>query len=215
MFQHNAVLRTAIAGCKINAFRVFMAASFRRPRWHNPILGAAEGRKVFGLAHGDPRRRLPIRAAGQLTILGTSSHIHFPYARFLRNDWRTQGDWTAHYGREYGVLCAAHFDLGFPKLQFYYNPFATSFLLPYAPDLTAYKTPLHFNVKDMTLRRFLTTGMVYQMNPQHFGGTFWQVAYVVRHGKFTGRVEITMQGWPVSASAAAGGPAKQTTAKTK
>ncbi|MGC8541751.1 MAG: hypothetical protein ACP5QA_14140, partial [Phycisphaerae bacterium] len=42
-----------------------------------------------------------------------TAHIHYPYARFLRNDWRTQGDWTARYGREYGVLCAAHFDLSF------------------------------------------------------------------------------------------------------
>ncbi len=42
-----------------------------------------------------------------------ASHIRYPYARFLRNDWRTQGDWTARYGREYGVLCAAHFDLSF------------------------------------------------------------------------------------------------------
>ena len=42
-----------------------------------------------------------------------AGHIHYPYARFLRNDWRTQGDWTARYGREYAVLCAAHFDLSF------------------------------------------------------------------------------------------------------
>ncbi|NNM88618.1 MAG: hypothetical protein HKL95_08875 [Phycisphaerae bacterium] len=40
-------------------------------------------------------------------------HIRYPYARFLRNDWRTQGDWTARYGREYGILCAAHFNLSF------------------------------------------------------------------------------------------------------
>ena len=42
-----------------------------------------------------------------------AGHIHYPHARFPRNDWRTRGDWTARYGREYAVLCAAHFDLSF------------------------------------------------------------------------------------------------------
>ncbi|MGC9261888.1 MAG: hypothetical protein ACP5I8_17670, partial [Phycisphaerae bacterium] len=49
-----------------------------------------------------------LRRANRQTV-----HIHLPDARFLRNDWRTQGDWTARYGKEYGVLCAAHFDLSF------------------------------------------------------------------------------------------------------
>jgi hypothetical protein len=31
MFQHKAVLRTAIAGCKINGFCVLSATSFARP----------------------------------------------------------------------------------------------------------------------------------------------------------------------------------------
>ena len=100
-------------------------------------------------------------------------------------------------------------------MHFYYNPFAKVFFVPGGPNLESYKTPLHFNVKDMTLRQFLTRGIVYQMNPQHFGGALWQVTYMVRRGKFTGRVDIMMQGWPVRASAAAGGAAKQTTAKTK
>ncbi len=39
--------------------------------------------------------------------------IHYPYARFLRYDWSTQGDWTARYGREFGILCSANFDLSF------------------------------------------------------------------------------------------------------
>ncbi|MGC8551962.1 MAG: hypothetical protein ACP5O7_03755 [Phycisphaerae bacterium] len=42
-----------------------------------------------------------------------SKHIEYPYAAFLRNDWRTQGDWAGRYGRQYGILCAAHFDLSF------------------------------------------------------------------------------------------------------
>ncbi len=147
---------------------------------------------------------------------GSRRAVHIVYSKALQ--WKSNPmnhKFTFHGTMTFMQLVSRVFARRFPKLQFYYNPFATSFLLPYAPDLTAYKTPLHFNVKDMTLRKFLTTGMVYQMNPQHFGGTFWQVTYMVRHGKFTGRVEITMQGWPVSASAAAGGPAKQSTAKTK
>jgi hypothetical protein len=58
-------------------------------------------------------------------------HIHFPYARFLRNDWRTQGDWTARYGREYGVLCAAHFDLSFHVVAPDYATTADAFCGPH------------------------------------------------------------------------------------
>ncbi len=39
--------------------------------------------------------------------------IRYPFAAFLRNDWTTQGDWTARYGREYALLCSANFDLDF------------------------------------------------------------------------------------------------------
>ena len=36
--------------------------------------------------------------------------IRFPWAAALRTDWATQGDWVARYGREYALLCSAHFD---------------------------------------------------------------------------------------------------------
>ncbi len=65
----------------------------------------------------------PAKAPGEMTLASFTrtlrradrqgAHIHYPFARFLRNDWRTQGDWTARYGKEYAVLCAAHFDLSF------------------------------------------------------------------------------------------------------
>ncbi len=52
-----------------------------------------------------------------LPTLATASKFaharHFPYAAFLRDDWATEGDWTGRYGREYAVLCAAHWDLDF------------------------------------------------------------------------------------------------------
>ena len=47
--------------------------------------------------------------------LGTkqAGKIRYPFAAVLRDDWTTQGDWTARYGREYALLCAAHFELSF------------------------------------------------------------------------------------------------------
>ncbi|NNM85540.1 MAG: hypothetical protein HKL96_07275 [Phycisphaerales bacterium] len=47
------------------------------------------------------------------TAKQATKQIEYPYAAFLRNDWRTQGDWVGRYGRQYGILCAAHFDLSF------------------------------------------------------------------------------------------------------
>ncbi|HTV47291.1 MAG TPA: two-component regulator propeller domain-containing protein [Phycisphaerae bacterium] len=35
--------------------------------------------------------------------------IHFPWAASLRQDWTTQGDWTARYGREFALLCCGNF----------------------------------------------------------------------------------------------------------
>ena len=47
--------------------------------------------------------------------LGTkqAGEIRYPFAAGLRDDWTTQGDWTARYGREYGLLCTAHYDLDY------------------------------------------------------------------------------------------------------
>jgi|GEM_PF-4483913 len=142
--------------------------------------------------------------------------IHIVYRKALV--WRTNPmnqKFTFHGTMTFMQLVSRVFAKRFPKVHFYYDPFAKTFLLPYAPDLKPYKIPLHFNVKNMTLRKFLTTGMVYQMDSQHFGGTIWQCYYLTKHGKLTGNIEITMLASPASATTAAGGPAKQTTAKTK
>ena len=47
--------------------------------------------------------------------LGTkqAGKIRYPFAAGLRDDWTTQGDWTARYGREYALLCTAHYDLDY------------------------------------------------------------------------------------------------------
>ena len=142
--------------------------------------------------------------------------IHVVYSKALK--WGSNPmnhKFSFHGTMTFMQLAAKVFAKRFPKVHFYYNPFSRTGLLPHFPNLKSYRAPLHFNVKGMTLRQFLTTGIVYQMNPQHFGGAFWQVTYMVRHGKFTGRVNIMMQGWPVRASAIAGRAAKQTTVKTK
>ena len=68
MFQHNAVLRTAISGCKINAFFVFQAASF----WW---LHGRHGAGVLGAGSLPP---VPATAAPMPAVAGCSCTAAFP-----------------------------------------------------------------------------------------------------------------------------------------
>ncbi len=79
-------------------------AGIARPLIGNPLPQAAAPPSGVALTSMDSALEKGTKQA---------AHIRFPYACFLRNDWRTQGDWTARYGREYGILCSAHFDLSF------------------------------------------------------------------------------------------------------
>jgi hypothetical protein len=88
----------------------------------------------------------------------------------------------------------------FPNVHFYYSLPPVGPLLPTYSDLSSYKKPLHFDVKNMTLRQFLTNDLIYQ-HPN--GGSFWQVYYyTLENGKFTGRIDIQMYGFIVGVTPA-------------
>ena len=57
-----------------------------------------------------------------------------------------------------------------------------------APDYKMIETPLRFNIKNMTLRRFLTSGfghrISYKPPPRWFGGGSWEALFTLRDGKF-------------------------------
>ena len=63
-------------------------------------------------------------------------------------------------------------------------------------DERAYNTPHRFDVKGVTLRQFLTTGVPYNMASPHPPVVLWDASYFLRHGKFTGRVDIIISGVP-------------------
>ncbi len=79
-----------------------------------------------------------------------------------------------------------------------------NYLLPGGPNpaiTKAYETLLRFDVVDMTLREFLTDGLVYDLSGPQPPVNLWEASYFLRHGKFTGRVDITIFGVPLRPAA--------------
>ncbi|NNM85542.1 MAG: hypothetical protein HKL96_07285 [Phycisphaerales bacterium] len=65
-----------------------------------------------------------------------------------------------------------------------------------------YETPLRLDVKEMTLREFLTAGLVYDTKGQKAPIILWRADYSLRHGKLTGHVGIMIFGVPLRAAPA-------------
>lgn len=63
----------------------------------------------------------------------------------------------------------------------------------------AYNTPRRFDVKGMTLRQFLSTGVAYKLARPRTPVILWEASYFLRRSKFTGRVDITIFGVPQGA----------------
>ena len=88
----------------------------------------------------------------------------------------------------------------FPMVHFYnegYHPGGHP--IPYLPKYRAFKAPLHFDVKGLTLRRFLTTGIPYSGDPRKLGTQSWDAQYQFRNGKLTGHVEVLITENPIAA----------------
>ncbi len=85
-----------------------------------------------------------------------------------------------------------------PQTDFYYGceypPGLTS--IPMVPHLRLLKIITHFNVRAVSLRRFLTDGMPYRGGP-YKGRELWEAeTYEDRTGKFTGRVDVFVTATP-------------------
>ena len=61
----------------------------------------------------------------------------------------------------------------------------------------AYDTPRRFDVKRMTLRQFLTTGVAYDIGGRQPPVVLWRADYYLKSGKPTGRVYIWVYGVPL------------------
>ncbi len=61
----------------------------------------------------------------------------------------------------------------------------------------AYEAPMHFDVKGMTLREFLTAGVAYDVKGPQPPFVLWRADYYLKSGKPTGRVDIMVYGVPL------------------
>ncbi len=64
-------------------------------------------------------------------------------------------------------------------------------------------TVMDFDVKGMTLRSFLTTGIIYNLKGPNPPPEIWRADYYLKHGKFTGKVVIIVHGMPLRAGPSA------------
>jgi len=55
--------------------------------------------------------KLPTEEAIAETIANVSTSAAEPTAAYVGQDWRTGGDWVGRYGKQYAVLCSAHWPL--------------------------------------------------------------------------------------------------------
>lgn len=77
-----------------------------------------------------------------------------------------------------------------PKAHFYYT-ISGPHSIPYFPNLKPLKVKHRFEIKNMTLRQFLTTGLAYSKTK--FNRLLWSASlYQTPKGKFTGKVAITI-----------------------
>lgn len=63
-----------------------------------------------------------------------------------------------------------------------------------------YETPFRLDVKGLTLREFLTAGLVYETKGQQAPVILWRADYSLRHGELTGHVGIMIFGEPLRAA---------------
>lgn len=84
----------------------------------------------------------------------------------------------------------------FPSVRFEnYLPPIDPGMFPFIPDPRYLHTPFHFDTKNLTLRRFLTSGFPYHFSRTDVGGCqLWTATFQARKGKPTGKVIVSLQG---------------------
>ena len=66
------------------------------------------------------------------------------------------------------------------------------------PEPKAFTVPMHFDIRGITLRHFLTSGIRYRPGPAGTGRQLWKAwAYRTIDGKFTGRVDVLITADPI------------------
>ena len=94
----------------------------------------------------------------------------------------------------------------FPQVHFYDTPFHRVNTIPYLPKLRAFRAPITFDIKDMTLRRFLTTGLPSSAGAKNMKYGLWLASYQFRNGRPTGHVTIIIYGSLILPPPTAGNP---------
>ncbi len=94
--------------------------------------------------------------------------------------------------RQTGLYCEGYQRVGcFPDVQ------------GIAIERTYRDTVMDFDVRGMTLRRFLSTGKVYNLKGRYPPPIVWRTDYFLKHGRFTGRVDIYVFAMPLRAAPSA------------
>jgi hypothetical protein len=114
-----------------SASRLVRAGRVPLPGHQSLIARPLSGQGLPQPAKAPGERTLPDFSRPLSQAARQAAHIHFPFARFLRNDWRTQGDWVGRYGKEYDILCSANFDLSFVTIAPDYAPNVDAFCGPH------------------------------------------------------------------------------------
>lgn len=88
----------------------------------------------------------------------------------------------------------------FPNVHFYDMPYHRVNPIPYFPNVHAFNTPIKFDVKNITLRQFLTTGIPYGTNSRKLKNGLWNASYQFQDEKLTRKVTVIISGNPVVSS---------------
>ena len=122
-------------GCYGAGIRIITLPGQSRTAWRtaaksNTQLAASHVHEPHGAR---PPSEKELAAAIPALDQGTAeaSQIHFPWAAPLRTDWATQGDWVARYGREFAVLCTAHYPFDYHVVSRSYLDWASGMIGPH------------------------------------------------------------------------------------
>jgi hypothetical protein len=127
----------------------------------------------------------------------SKSVIHVALTRLLR--WK--GNPLNRRLTFVGVATIGHLESVFLRRKFpavrFHNllPPSDPGVFPVDPDPAIIHKPFRFDVRNVTLRSFLTSGLAYHFGGRGFGGgQLWTATFRVRGGKITGQVYVSLQG---------------------
>lgn len=138
---------------------------------------------------------------------GNNHIIHVVYTKALK--WKANPlnqRLTFHGKMSLPEMASRVVEKKFPKTSLTCMGYVRYGVLPFfgTAIVKSYRdTVMDFDVKGMTLRSFLTTGMIYNLKGPNPPPEIWRADYSLRHGKFTGKVVIMVHGMPLRAGPSA------------